>query len=219
MPGPGTNPRNADSMNYRRTAMSPTMKRVFFALSASGCCLLGSTVAMADAHSDRQALMRANTKASQAIDTLVIGILNRDKIKDQVKILVDNGAQIAALFGPGTDQNDPAVKPEIWSDAAGFKAADDKFVSDAKVFLTAPDRVALATALIALQADCAACHRTYRVAPAAPPVVAGGRGGPQVAANVAAAGQVANAGQAANGAQAANAGQAANGGNANAAQA
>ena len=160
-----------------------TIKRALFALSASGCCLLGSTVAIADAHSDRQALMRANNKALQAIDTIVIGILNRDKIKEQVKILVDNGAQIAALFGPGTDQTDPAVKPEIWSDAAGFKAADDKFITDAKAFLTAPDRTALATTLVAVQADCAACHRAYRVAPAPAPTVAGGPAPPaQVAA-------------------------------------
>src|SRR4051812_24319404 len=133
-------------MFYRRTAMPsvPTMKRVFFALCASGCCLLGSTVAIADAHSERQAVMQANNKALQAIDTIVIGILNRDKIKDQVKILVDNGAKIATLFGPGTDQTDPAVKPEIWTDAAGFKAADDKFIADTKSFLTATDRVALA---------------------------------------------------------------------------
>lgn len=139
---------------------------------------LGATGALADAHGDRQALMRANNAAITTIDSNVVGILNTATVKAQAQILIDNGARIAALFAAGTDQNDPSALPVIWTDAAGFKAANDKFIADAKTFLTAPDRIAMAHALVTVQADCAACHRTYRVAPPAP---AGGRGGPGAA--------------------------------------
>ncbi len=137
-----------------------------------------ATAAFADAHTDRQAVMRANNTAITAIDGLVVGILKPDEVKKNAQILIDNGARISALFAPGTDQNDPGAKPEVWTDAAGFKAANDKFIADAKTFLTAPDRIAMAHALVTVQADCAACHRTYRVMPPAPAGGRGGRGAP-----------------------------------------
>ena len=138
------------------------------------CC---ATAAFADAHSDRQALMRANNAAISALDAQVTGILKPAEVKKQAQILVDNGDKITALFAPGTDQNDPGIKPVLWTDAAGFAAANAKFIADARTFLTAPDRIAMAHSLVTVQADCAACHRTYRVMPAAP-AGRGGRGAP-----------------------------------------
>ncbi len=138
------------------------------------CC---ATASFADAHSDRQALMRANNAAITAVDGLVTGALKPAEVKTQGQILIDNGARITALFAAGTDQNDPGVKPVLWTDAAGFAAANDKFIADARTVLIAPDRIALAHALVTVQADCAACHRVYRVMPAAP-AGRGGRGAP-----------------------------------------
>lgn len=134
---------------------------------------LGITGALADAHADRQALMRANNAAITAIDSQVVGILSVATVKTQAQILIDNGAKIAVLFAPGSDPNDPGAQPAVWTDAAGFKAADDKFIADAKAFLDTTNRVDFAKALKAVQADCGACHKTYRVMPPAP---AGGRG-------------------------------------------
>ena len=149
-------------------------RRLLFVIASASCWLLGNSLAMADAHSDRQALMQSNKAAVGVIDGIVIGKLDTKAIKEQANILVANGAKILQLFGPGTDKTDPAVKPEIWTDAAGFKAATDKFVSDTKALTASVDRVAFATALVGLQADCTACHVSYRVtpAPAAAPVVA-----------------------------------------------
>ena len=134
--------------------------RILAALLA--CC---ATAALADAHSDRQALMRANNAAITALDGQVTGILKPDEVKRQAQTLVDNGAKMAVLFAPSTDQNDAGIKPELWSDAAGFAAANDKFIADARTFLTAPDRIAMAHSLVTVQADCAACHKAYRVMP------------------------------------------------------
>jgi cytochrome c556 len=156
--------------------MRPHALTISILLAASWSILgiPGAKPARADAHGDRQAVMRANGAAISAIDAQVIGILNPATVKAQAQILIDNGARITTLFGPGTDQNDPGAQPVLWTDAVGFKAANDKFIADAKTFLAAPDRIAFAHALVTVQADCAACHKTYRVMPAA----GAGRGAP-----------------------------------------
>lgn len=156
--------------------MRPNALMTGIFLVSAWSILGGGRPALADAHGDRQAVMRANSAAISAIDAQVIGILNPATVKAQAQTLIDNGARIAALFAPGTDQNDPSVQAVLWTDAAGFKAADDKFIADAKTFLAAPDRIAFAHALVTVQADCAACHRTYRVMP--PPAAGRGRGAP-----------------------------------------
>jgi cytochrome c556 len=151
------------------------------AASVAAFVVMGAAFAFADAHGDRQAVMRSNGGAVKAINGIVIGIMDPVALKAQAQILVDNGAKIASLFAPGTDQNDPAAQPLIWTDAAGFKAADDKFVADVtKVIHLVPDRVALAIAMKDVQADCGACHQTYRVMPPPDPAAAGrgGRGVP-----------------------------------------
>lgn len=146
-----------------------------FVASVAAFALLGAAAAFADAHADRQALMRANNAATTAIDGIIIGVLKPEAIKAQAQILIDNGGKIPALFAPGTDQNDPAILPALWTDQAGFKAAAAKFVTDTKVLLTpSTDRLALVKALQLVQADCAACHKAYRVAP--PPGAGRGRG-------------------------------------------
>lgn len=68
-------------------------------------------------------------------------------------------------FGPGT-QGKSAAKPEIWSDAAGFKAAQTKF-EGAVVKLSAAsdsgDLDKLRAAFGDVGASCKACHDSYRV--------------------------------------------------------
>ena len=59
--------------------------RILAALLA--CC---ATAALADAHSDRQALMRANNAAITALDGQVTGIL---ETADEVKAGADPGRQ------------------------------------------------------------------------------------------------------------------------------
>ena len=68
-----------------------------------------------------------------------------------------------AAFGAGTDS--PKTKPEIWSDAAGFKASSDKFVAAANALETATktsDAAQVRTAWGALAGTCKQCHDAYR---------------------------------------------------------
>jgi len=140
--------------------------------------LLGSVAALAQAPQmsqakrDREALMRANNNAMRALMPLVAAF-DATAAKAPGQILVDNGGKIAAQYAPGTDQNDSGVQPVTWTDAAGFKAAADKFTADAALIGAATDGPGLQAAIQAVNADCNGCHRTYRLQAAR-----GGRGGP-----------------------------------------
>ena len=100
--------------------------------------VLGTGVALADAHGDREAVMKANGGAVRALNGLVANF-DAAAAKAQGQILVDNAAKIKAAFAPGTDQNDPGALPAVWTDSAGFMAAADKFGDDAQAVLAATD--------------------------------------------------------------------------------
>jgi cytochrome c556 len=123
--------------------------------------VLGTGAALADAHGDREAVMKANGGAVRALNGLVTNF-DATAAKAQGQILVDNAAKIKAAFAPGTDQNDPGALPAVWTDSAGFTAAADKFGTDAQAVLAATDGPSLKVALAAVNADCGGCHRTYR---------------------------------------------------------
>lgn len=129
---------------------------------------LGTVAALADAHSDRQAVMRANGGAQRALAPLVAAY-DAAAVKVQGQILVDNAAKIKTLYAAGTDMNDPQANPVIWTDMAGFSAANAKFATDAAAVAAAADGPSLQAALTAVNADCGGCHRTYRVNPPRPP--------------------------------------------------
>lgn len=69
-------------------------------------------------------------------------------------------------FGPGTDKGAPnRAKPEIWSDAAKFKAASDKMVAEvAKLDVAAKggNLDAIKVAMGAVGSSCKACHDDFR---------------------------------------------------------
>jgi cytochrome c556 len=126
---------------------------------------------------ERQAVMQSNRTASAAYAEITISVMQPAAAKAAAQTLIDNGAKIATLFGPNTDRDDPRALPAVWTDAAGFKALNDRFIANARKLITAiPDRVNMAVAMRDVQADCAECHKTYRVAPAAAPGGRGGRG-------------------------------------------
>ena len=113
---------------------------------------LGGTALAQDINAERAAVMRANGAAVAALRPLTTNF-DAAAVKTQAQILAGNGAKIAALFAPGTDQNHPQASPAIWTDAAGFKAAADKFTADANALMTVSDGAGLTTALATLQSN------------------------------------------------------------------
>src|SRR5690242_7809192 len=81
------------------------------------------------ARAERRALMRSNQQTVTQINEIVIGIMDPAGLRSRLQTLAENGKKIQAAFAPGTDQADVSAKPEIWTNAAGFKAANDKFIA------------------------------------------------------------------------------------------
>jgi cytochrome c556 len=68
-----------------------------------------------------------------------------------------------SAFGAGTDSN--KTKPEIWTDAAGFKSAADKYMIATVVLESVAktgDLAQIRTAVGALGATCKQCHEAYK---------------------------------------------------------
>ena len=86
-------------------------------------------------------------------------------IKANVEIVKTLSTLPWGAFGAGT-QGKSAAKPEVWSDAAGFKTAQAKFES-AVVKLSAAadsgDLEKLRAAFGDVGASCKSCHDSYRV--------------------------------------------------------
>jgi cytochrome c556 len=95
------------------------------------------------------------------------------RVPYDAKVAADNIAVVMAVsklplaaFGEGTDKGAPnRAKPEIWRDAAGFKAAADKYVAElAKLDAAAKTGTldALRGAVGAVGGTCKGCHDDYR---------------------------------------------------------
>ena len=82
--------------------------------------------------------------------------------------IVANMASIAPdAFAAGSDKGaETRVKPEVWSDAAGFKKVMDNFQAESaklvQVARTAKDVDAVRSQFSALSKSCAGCHDNYR---------------------------------------------------------
>ena len=142
------------------------MKKLTLALAG-----LSLTVAMAFAGpvEDREALMKQRGGAVGALMKFAKGETAYDAaaVLAQLQALQENAGKakdVAALWPEGS-AGDSEAGPAIWSDAAGFQAAHDKFAADVKAAVDAApaDPAALQTALGTIAQNCGACHQTYRV--------------------------------------------------------
>ena len=85
-------------------------------------------------------------------------------IKANVEIVKTLSTLPWSAFGAGTQGNSSA-KPEVWSDAAGFKAAQNKLEAEVVKLSAAADQGNLERVRAAfgdVGASCKACHDAYR---------------------------------------------------------
>jgi adenylosuccinate lyase len=85
------------------------------------------------------------------------------QVKSNAQLLQTLAALPWPAYGAGTEGG--SSKPEIWSDAAGFKQKQDDFVGKVAVLSAAADTGDLAKlreAVGAVGASCKACHDAYR---------------------------------------------------------
>ena len=100
-----------------------------------------------------------------------IGAMVSGRVPYDAAAAAENAAVVAAVgklplaaFGPGTDTGrENRARPEIWRDAAKFKAAADRMTDAvAKLPAAASDPAALKTAFGAAAASCKGCHDDFR---------------------------------------------------------
>jgi cytochrome c556 len=102
-----------------------------------------------------------------------IGAMAQGRVPFDAKAAADNAAIVSAMarlpftaFGEGTDKGMPnRAKPEIWKDAAKFKAASDKMVAEIAKLETAAkagNLDAIKAAMGAVGGSCKGCHDDFR---------------------------------------------------------
>lgn len=102
-----------------------------------------------------------------------LGAMAQGKMAFDARLAASDAALVTTLaglpwaaFGPGTDKGAPTrAKPEVWSNAAGFKTAAEKFQAElAKLDAAARtgDEGAIKSAVGGVGGACKGCHDDFR---------------------------------------------------------
>ncbi len=101
-----------------------------------------------------------------------MGSMAKEKIpfdQEQFALRASNLAMLSNMpwefFIPGSDQGESEAKPEVWSDAAGFKEAADKFQQEAANLMQASkggDQKAMFEQYGKTAKACKSCHKEYK---------------------------------------------------------
>ncbi|MFK7901550.1 MAG: cytochrome c [Nitratireductor sp.] len=141
----------------------------------TGICiatLLSSGLAFAASHADPIATRKAEMKkvggAMKTLATMAKGGMAFDGAAALAAMETMQGVagSFKMHFPAGSESGgETTASPKIWSDAAGFEAANTKFSTDiASAIASAPADVAgLGAALGQIGPNCSACHQAYRV--------------------------------------------------------
>ncbi len=140
------------------------MKKIITALVLVA---FGATAAFAGPIEDRQGVM----KQLQGVMKTGLPIsqgkepFDAAKVKALLDPMVVSAEKFPTLFpagtGPGNGTKTQSTAA-VWSDAAGFKAMNVKFVADVKALAASKDQASFAAGFKTLQSGCAGCHKVYR---------------------------------------------------------
>ena len=130
---------------------------------------LSLTPSPANAHDDkdpRHIAMSTLGKNMKAIKGAVKAGKITPDLQKRAGEIAEISTRLLSLFPEGKQAVDSRAKPEIWSDAAGFKKANDKFIGAAAVLVKAVgsgDPAAVGAALKGAGKTCGGCHKPYRL--------------------------------------------------------
>jgi len=140
------------------------MKKILVALALVAA---GTTAALAGPIEDRQGVMKELQSVMKSGLPISQGKQPFDAAahKTMMDPLVAGAEKFPTQFpagtGPGNGTKTQSTAA-VWSDAAGFKALNVKFVADVKALAAAKDQAGFAAGFKALQSGCAGCHKVYR---------------------------------------------------------
>lgn len=144
-----------------------SMIKVLSAAIAAAICVTfaGAVVAQGDLITQRKDLMKANGAAFRPVTPMLRGEQPYDKaVADRsVAVWVADGQRMAALFPAGSGTGDTRALPAIWSDAAGWTAAIERFKAAAAAAQGATGSLdTFRPAVQAIGAACQGCHDKFQ---------------------------------------------------------
>jgi cytochrome c556 len=148
------------------------MKKFACLALAAGCLAVGTASAQFQKPEDA-IKYRQSAFTVMAAHLGRIGAMAQGRAPFDAKVAADNAAIVStmaklpfAAFGEGTDKGMPnRAKPEIWKDAAKFKAAGDKMVAEIAKLETAAkagNLDAIKAAMGGVGGSCKGCHDDFR---------------------------------------------------------
>lgn len=142
------------------------MLRLAFA-AALAACSATVVLAQSDVIAQRRDLMKANGGATKDPAAMLKGETAFDLAKVQASLAKyqEIAAKMPTLYPDNSKTGgDTTASPKIWDDAAGFKAAFEKFSNDAKAASTAiKDEASFKANFPNVLKNCGSCHETFRV--------------------------------------------------------
>jgi len=129
--------------------------------------LLAKTAMAASPIADRQTVMKSFRGATKPLAAMLKDErpFSLDDVKNSLATYAEGNAKFVTLFPVGSEKGENTeASPKIWSDAAGFKAANEKFKTEvAAAQASIKDEATFKATIPALLKNCGACHEAYRL--------------------------------------------------------
>ena len=132
------------------------------ALAALG---IAGTAMAQDVISQRREGLRGMGRSMEAIKAVSDARGDTRQLVGRIDEMITFYQGLPALFPAGSGTGETRALPAIWSDRAGFEAANGATVAALQTLRTAAaagDNAALTAAFNATGATCGGCHRPYR---------------------------------------------------------
>ncbi len=125
---------------------------------------VGASYADDDPIAARQALMKANGKATKTVvDMLKGATFDLAKVEASLNTYIDASEKGPLLFPPGSDKGKTGALPAIWEHKDDFNARFGKFGKDSKAAIVAiKDQASFKATIPGVLKNCNGCHETYR---------------------------------------------------------
>ncbi|MBY5337820.1 cytochrome c [Rhizobium leguminosarum] len=144
-------------MNWKATAAAVAIAGMAF----------GSVTAADGTHDSRIALMKKIGGSAGAMAAIAKGEkpYDAETVKTALTTIAATAKVFPDQFKPGTETGDKEASPKIWENMDDFKARAAKLSTDAETALAQlpADPAAVGATINTLGANCAGCHKAYRI--------------------------------------------------------